>query len=204
MSSVVNFKMFIYLVLILSNCLTWSAIGGVTGTVFATSISVPKPKSSTYRVGDLTETRKFAIADTFSSDKGGDGVENSATSTPSSMATPPTTTSANVAASAVETATTSSVSSSGKQDFVLFPSVVAPAPPAAATGSASSRFNVDLRRSSVSSTGAIQSPTTFIGGSGGVGAGGHHQIRRKPQQLSSSSLSATKSVFEEKSKYEKN
>lgn len=67
-----------------------------------------------------------------------------------------------------------------------------------ATGSASSRFNVDLRRSSVSSTGAIQSPTTFIGSTGLGSNPGRQQIRRKPHHHLSS-LTAGKSTFDEKS-----
>ncbi|KAI9577637.1 hypothetical protein GQX74_013331 [Glossina fuscipes] len=78
--------------------------------------------------------------------------------------------------------------------------------------SASSRFNVDLRRSGVSASGAIHSPTTFIHGS-------PHQVHRthsrRPSLLSSASsaaaatasstllsattsMSSVKQVFEEK------
>lgn len=193
MSSVVNCKMlFIYFVLILTNCMSWSASGGVGGSVLASSISEPKAKSAFLHAGDIAETHKFSA--TFNN-----GADDAPNTTPAATPAPP------------NAAATSSVSSV-KQDFVLHPlgagggSGASGGVGATATGSASSRFNVDLRRSSVSSTGAIQSPTTFIGSSGTGGAvsassgHNHHQIRRKPQQLSSS-LSATKSAFDEKSKY---
>ncbi|XP_046811960.1 uncharacterized protein LOC111677368 [Lucilia cuprina] len=193
MSSVVNCKMlFIYIVFILSNCMSWSATGGGGASVLASSISEPKAKSAFLHAGDITETHKLSA---------------SSSSTPTITTTPAT------AALASNSAATSSVSPV-KPDFVLPPlgaagGGVSGSVGAAATGSASSRFNVDLRRSSVSSTGAIQSPTTFIGSNVGssaaVGGHNHHQIRRKPQQLSasssSSSLSATKSAFDEKSKF---
>ncbi|XP_046809386.1 low-density lipoprotein receptor-related protein 1 [Lucilia cuprina] len=181
--------LFIYIVFILSNCMSWSATGGGGASVLASSISEPKAKSAFLHAGDITETHKLSA---------------SSSSTPTITTTPAT------AALASNSAATSSVSPV-KPDFVLPPlgaagGGVSGSVGAAATGSASSRFNVDLRRSSVSSTGAIQSPTTFIGSNVGssaaVGGHNHHQIRRKPQQLSasssSSSLSATKSAFDEK------
>lgn len=173
----------------MSNCLSWNASGGIDG-VLASSLSEPKVKSSQILPGgNIAEKRKFTTS-SFNI-----GAEDSLNSTPEPPNAPAT--------SAVSTT---------KNDFVLHPlghggSGGGVGVGASSTGSASSRFNVDLRRSSVSSTGAIQSPTTFIGSNGAVGGavGGaghsyHQQIRRKPQLLSSSILSAEKSAFDEKSK----
>lgn len=177
MSSVVNLKMFIFVVLILTNCLAWHDSYGA-----AASSIVMTPSGQSSVIGDIAETHKFVESDAAHESKDDGGSTTTSTTPPSTITT-----------------STDATSSESAKDIVVPPPLGGPVP----TGSASSRFNVDLRGSSILSApgGAIQSPTTFIGGDRMLHPLAHYGLRRKPQSLTAvSSLSATKSAFDEKSK----
>uniref|UniRef100_A0A1I8MXV1 Uncharacterized protein n=1 Tax=Musca domestica TaxID=7370 RepID=A0A1I8MXV1_MUSDO len=193
MSSVVNLKMFVYLVLILTNCLSGGASIG-----FASATSLSAPKSSV--IGDITETHGKIIDSKVYEDNAEHSAHQAVVDS-SSAATGTTQSSQPVVVATATAKDLLNPSPPPKLSVVDGGSLASPSAALGPTGSASSRFNVDLRdsKSIVGSTGAIQSPTTFIGE--------HrlHQLkqfglRKKPQSLTAaSSLSSTKSAFDEKS-----
>uniref|UniRef100_A0A1I8PYP5 Uncharacterized protein n=1 Tax=Stomoxys calcitrans TaxID=35570 RepID=A0A1I8PYP5_STOCA len=177
-SSVVNLKMFLYVVLILTNCLSWRGAVAHGSAIAALSHGdMPLVKSSSL-VGDIfvdTAAHETNAGSSGSSSSEGNGIAATSASNINQPA----------AATVNKDSNTNNNSNNNNKEA---PSASMP------TGSASSRFNVDLRgATSVSSTGAIQSPTTFIGGDPLHQLQHYGGLRRKPL-----SLTATKSAFEEK------